>query len=247
MSKPAYTSLDSFRQFFYRVNLPWWNLYNGHSKNLTDLCFKQLDELSIDDSWKLLCQMITDKTNPMGGKLSVYIPDRARSSQGIWEYLDIPGIANQMSTYASSIGNPGSVQQMIADALEKDRMQRRIEELEKGKSESIGTIDKVIDKFCENLPVDQLTVMLASKFLGTAPAQTVNRPSASKTVQPKQLNADEQERLRKAVYELSKYFPNDFVEILEGLCDLLEQRPDMIEMVNNLVKPQEASGVSESS
>lgn len=186
----------------------------------------------MDTSWQLLENIVRNKTEA-GGRLTVFVSDKAASSSGFTEYLDIDGpMKNQAAISGTGSGAyVNGIDSYIADKIALYDKDRRIKDLENelaAKEEGSG-INKIFNRVLEEAPVQEILLALVSKFLGAQPAMNppVNgTPRITDDMEEEQLSDTEQARLHDAILRLSVHFP-DIATAMEQLANFVEANPTM--------------------
>jgi hypothetical protein len=225
-------SIESVKTWFLNSKNPFWTVYTGFSKKPGDTAFKNSSIDNIKESWNLLEEFLTNKTSG-GGKLTIFITDRANANHGYTEYLEIP------SSMSASIAGPGGamtpwsgiggVQEYIDNKIAMADKDRRIADLEEAltqKEEGTG-INKVWNKILDEAPIAELIMAICSKFLGTQHVNpAINGPRITDDMHEEQLSEDDQQRLHNAILRLSVHFP-DIASAMEALADFVDKNPAM--------------------
>lgn len=235
ISKASFRNIESLRTWFFQNQKPYWSLYTGFSKEAKDLSIKNSAYSELDRSWEMLEQIITSKMEN-GGRLTLYVTEKANSSHGFTEYLDFPGSANSAisGTYQSSMfPSIGNIEKYVADQLTMDRQNRKIEDLEArlNEKEQGSGISKVFNKVLEEAPIAELLMALCHKFLGSQPQMAVNGPPHhDQAFESEELPAEEQQRIADALTRISVHFP-DLAGFVEKLAGFIEKNPAMAKTI----------------
>lgn len=233
MNNPAsLKSIESLKQWFTQAGRPYWTVWNGFLKKDQFLVMRNHASDDMDTSWELLENIVRNKTQA-GGRLTVFVSDKAASSSGFTEYLDIDG---PMKTQAGIAGvSSGSyvngIDSYINDKMALYDKDRRIQDLENelaAKEEGTG-INKILNRVLEEAPVQEILLALLSKFMGHQPAgnPAVNgAPRITDDMEQEPLSETEQQRLHDAILRLSAHFP-DIATAMEQLANFVDQNPAM--------------------
>lgn len=226
--RASYRSIDSLQNWFIQSQRPFWSVWTGFSKDNKDQAMKQSSIEDMDESWALLERVLRDKTAG-GGRVTIFVTDKANSSHGYTEYLEIaesqPAISGIQNTAFI-----GGVDQYIADKIAMYDKDRKIEELSARLEEKeTGTgINKIINRVLEEAPIAELIMALANRFLGAGkvPTPAVNGARIQDDFEEEELNPADQQRLHDAILRISAIFP-DIVSAMEQLADFVEKNPEM--------------------
>lgn len=243
--KASFRNIDAVKSWFLQAKKPFWSVFTGFSKDAKDLAMKNSTIDDVEQSWELLEEIITNKTEG-GGRVTIYITEVKNSSHGYTEYLEIAATNQAAVSGAAHIGNQnpffgiGGIQEYIDSKIliaDKDRqikdLQDALEEKEKGTG-----IGKLWNKILDEAPLQELMMAIAAKVLGPAAfAPPINGPRITDDAESnvEELSEADQEKLHNAILRISAVFPN-VVEVMSNLADFIEKNPAMAKSFLNQMK-----------
>lgn len=166
------TSIESLREWFERQNVKYWTLFNGNSTRPSDAIHRNNMTEGEEESWELLETTITNLSGVSGGYFTVLAKNTDKSTNGtrVQVYLN-PYATNQpnhMAGISGMGGGMGSVQGMIKDAVEKERLRTQIMMLEAQveEAENGNMISRIGERIAEHPQLPALVTAILSKILG---------------------------------------------------------------------------------
>lgn len=191
MQPHSYISdFDSLRKWFDAQGCVKWNLYRGFHERMPErsIVHKQVeDQISPEESWALLQDFIT-MTGNGGGKFTIFMPAYGASKgpsiffglslNGVRLPAGLGGMPAQAGYGHAAMGmiSADDVQRRIEEALEKQRLERKVEDLEAAIGQKSTWQDVLFEK------VLQMDPDKAISALGNFLQQSIQQPAVN-TVQ----------------------------------------------------------------
>ena len=177
----AITTIEGIQSvFFQNAKAPYWTIYFGFDAKSTNRLATNEDESDMESSWQLLEHQLKTRS-ARGGRFLIFQTDKPKTSNGFKTKVDLPSLVpgpgghhvagigyahQQVALQVSEEKTQAMISKAVNEALEKDRMQRRIDDLEaaledKRKGDGIG---RVVMDLMENPNAQPLVHALAAKF-----------------------------------------------------------------------------------
>jgi hypothetical protein len=186
-----------------------------------------------------------------GGRFVIKAKQKKSDGRGIFREEFSNGVLNQtpqVGTLPTAVqGIPKEdVQDMISKALQADRVERRLAELEaenKELNKALAEADSVTNRVLGRVEpyIGQLLAVVAGKFMPQAPAvalgtTTEQIPEFEPTENQPKIDMNElEQRLADALQKWSKADP-DYLELLEVIATMAETKDPMYNMAKTMLK-----------
>lgn len=167
------SDIQQLEKWFRLQNCPKWGLYRGFHERMPErsVIHKQREEqLSIDESWQIIEDQIMIHGSG-GGKFTLFVPNFG-AAKGVSALFGLnlhtsmaPGISGQASPASVGMLTEVETQRRITEALEKQAMARKIEDLEAAIGHKSNFQDILMEKVLQ-LDPDRIMDTLTG-FLGT--------------------------------------------------------------------------------
>lgn len=239
------SELEGLKTWFLRIGVPQWNLYSGfvHKSTQTYIYRQDDPEIELERSWDLLQEML-ELNSAQGGKFTVYVPAYPGNKPAKVFFWPKPAFAGQLAPgiggYPASAGaSVGYSEQQLAErineAIEKERLKRRIEDLEAAQAAKADWQDVLMEKVLQMDPdkaLSQIGAALGGVFRppgvqlrGLEGEQAPGHPPAA----DQQVYTYSEERLLAALDKMRRHFDTDdeFMTALESLADQFDQNPNL--------------------
>ena len=241
MQPHSYISdFEQLRKWFEAQKCPKWNLYRGFHERMPErsIIYKQReDQLTSEESWALLQDMITMNGNG-GGKFTIFLPAYGAAKgpsvffglhlQGVSMAPGISGLPGQRSpSMVPAMGyvSPEDVERRVTEALEKERLHRKIEDLESAIGAKQTWQDVLFEKVLQ-LDPDKAMNMLGN-FLGNA-----FQPPATSQVQVRGLK--QEEIPEEEASTTAEYDGDRLVAILDRLLPHFTDETDLLNFLDEV-------------
>lgn len=236
--KAALRKIDDLREWFFEMKLPYWTLWNGFSKESKERAALNNDIPNIEEAWDQLENHLRRKTFS-GGRLTIFVTDKAGTSNGVTEYLDLPSSTNGNAISGIPNSDPYTIagkslevhisEQVNAkiESYEKDRKIKDLEEQLAAKYEGTG-FNKILNRVAEELPVDQVVMALISFFTGKFAKTAISGIHAKEEnlEENNELSEEQAVTINTALTRIMNTFP-DIPDFLTKLADWIEKNPAM--------------------
>lgn len=167
-------NLEDLQFWFEQLDSTAWSLYRGHNSSQngrmlsSNLIYKNDgDTTNQEESWQLL-EKIIGMNSHGGGLFTVYVPHKS-PNKGCYQWVKITGEAGNQAGISGYPGQVGllpadEVQRRINEAVEKERLLRRIEDLEGAQSAQRSTLEMFMDKVMDELDLNRVVDQIGSIF-----------------------------------------------------------------------------------
>lgn len=239
-------NLEDLQFWFEQLDSSAWSLYRGHNSSQngrmlsSNLIYRNDgDTMNQEESWQLLSKII-GMNSYGGGLFTVYVPNKAQN-KGCYQWVKINGDNNQagINGYMNQIGllQPEEVQRRINEALEKERLVRRIEDLENERSAQRSTTEMFFDKIMNELDLNRVVDQIGSVFNGImqkkVPVTLQGAPGEISHQHQEQVSSEAgyeyDERAIAFLDQVRPHFSSDetFYEFLSILAEKFKSNPAM--------------------
>ena len=261
MARSYINNVDDLQAWFELIDCAKWNLYRGHHERLpqTSLIFKQEDDaMTVAESFTLMRRLM-EQSSHGGGYFTVYVPGRS-ANKGYTQKIVLNTNANaSVAGMPALAGHPAAmgyipaeeVDRRITEALEKQEMQRRIEDLEGAREGNMSIGESMANRFMESFDFNLLAPAInafvtgimpqkqAFQLQGTVPDPSQPAPQAGEDVVPEEEHPAYQfdaARILPLMEQIRHQFDDyeTFYAFLDTLTAKFLQSP---EMFKTMIKP----------
>lgn len=250
-AKGYISSLEDLQFHFEKIGDSYWNLFRGfHSSGRTplrDLIYRQEEEMSVEDSWELLSQML-EQNSRFGGKFTIHIHDNGtKKGSYLWAGFNLMTGNSRLSGFQQQYGAlpVDEVERRITDAIEKERMSREIEDLKAAISGQMNPWQQLGQRFIEDLDVNRVVDSIQGLITGFMQGMAASRTPVTLQGTPEEMAAAaiDPNRVAASVASIRAYFPNDeqFYYFLDWVVSQFQANPGMYLQLAGL--NQQANGM----
>jgi hypothetical protein len=247
--------IEDLREWFLQMNMPFWSLWNGFTKETKYRAAYNDDVSDINESLEVLESHLRRKT-ASGGKVTIFVTDKFGSPNGATEYLELMGANNTSNGIA---GLPGGdpyqiagkpmdvyIAEQVNSKLVDYKKDKKIEELEAALAEKNGGntfFQKIGNRIAEELPVDklpidQLIMAAISYFTGTKQTVAISGVHPKDETQQEQdgveLSEEQAQIINTALGSIMMTFP-DIPDFLTRLAKWIKENPVMAKNLLNQI------------
>ncbi|MBK6546396.1 MAG: hypothetical protein IPG12_14160 [Saprospiraceae bacterium] len=236
--KPSIRKIDDLREWFFSMKLPFWTIWNGFGKDQKDRAAVNNDIPDLQDSWDALENHLRRKI-ASGGRLTIFITDKAGTSNGLTEFLELQNSYNSQSGIAGiGSGDPNfiagkPIEVYVAEQVdakiagyEKDREIAELKAALAEKNQGSG-IQKVFNRVADELPIQEIIMAVISKYLGSQfVAQTAINGPPQPQADMHELTQEQADAINESLIRIQVVFP-DIPNFLDKLATWIEKNPEM--------------------
>lgn len=180
---------DGLETWFKKIGSSRWNLYRGHvdkvSDNRSTIIYKNESEEDIDESWRMLQEMIQINSGA-GGNFTIYVPGKSLN-HGFSSFFVSPntlpartsGLAGIDGGYVSGMVPKNELKELLEKERKMWELERRLEDMEAAQGASLSGIDRVVNNLMEDGTLGAIVQQLAITGLNILSAKMGGAPAAS--------------------------------------------------------------------